>query len=175
MDKSPLKPFNYDLVIPPKRKEDKDHDTIRHPDACWVFNKKPPLFWEPLSAHSIEIKHANMKAALLAGADPNEMDHEPDNRRSYGRPLHCVVHSNGPADFMKENVSLIKLLLEHGADPRLPGPKTAQAWASLGSPLFHVEQLATLPNQGLNELLECSFYQEAYQIMKKAADDLDCK
>ncbi|KAJ5813685.1 uncharacterized protein N7503_000435 [Penicillium pulvis] len=116
-----------------------------------------------------------MKAALHAGANPNEMDHEPDNRRSYGRPLHCVAHGNGPADFMKENIPLTKLLLEYGADPYLPGPKTAQVWASLGTPLCHVEQLATLPNQGLNQLLECGFCQEAYQIMEKAADDLDSK
>ncbi|KAJ5647703.1 hypothetical protein N7490_004075 [Penicillium lividum] len=93
-----------------------------------------------------------MKAALLAGAGSNEMDREPDNRRSYGRPLHCVVHSKGPADFLKENIPLIRLLLEHGADPRLPGPYTLPVFCSLGSPLHHVIQKATIPDQCFKEL-----------------------
>ncbi|KAJ5760227.1 hypothetical protein N7520_007383 [Penicillium odoratum] len=115
-----------------------------------------------------------MKAALLAGANPNEMDHEPDDRRSYGRPLHCVV-GDGPADFLKDNIPLIRLLLEHGADPRLPGPYVVPVSCSLGTPLHNVMQMATIPGHGFEELFECGFYQEAYRIMKQAADDLDSR
>ncbi|KAJ5627604.1 hypothetical protein N7490_009832 [Penicillium lividum] len=116
-----------------------------------------------------------MRAALLAGADPNEMDHEPVNIRSYGRPLHCVVHSNGPQNYMIDNIPLIELLLEYGADPRLPGPEVLPVNAGLGSPLHHAKLLATFPNHGFEELYECGFYQEAYRIMKQAADNLDAR
>ncbi|KAJ5613907.1 hypothetical protein N7528_007561 [Penicillium herquei] len=139
------------------------------------WRPKAPLFWEPLSGHPVEVKLANITAALLAGADPNEMDHEPDHRRSYGRPLHCVVHSNGPSDFLKDNIPVIELLIEHGADPRLPGPKVLPVYSGLGSPLHHAKLLATFPNHGFEELFECGFYQEAYRIMKQAADNLDGK
>lgn len=63
-------------------------------DACfdWVSCKKPPLHWEPLySTNPVELRLANMTAALDAGADPNELDHELYIRRCLGRPLHRCI------------------------------------------------------------------------------------
>ena len=52
----------------------------------WVCEHHPPLFWKPISDHSIEIKLTNMRAAIAAGADVNELDQEADPRLNNGRP-----------------------------------------------------------------------------------------
>ncbi|KAJ5802173.1 uncharacterized protein N7503_004623 [Penicillium pulvis] len=140
---------------------------------AWVHNTKPPLFWEFISAHPISLKLENMKAALSAGADPNEMDHERDPRRSLGRPLHCAMGDWGDPVHVKENIPAIKLLLEHGADPRLPGPEVKPASLGLQSPLEYARRLAMREWRGKGELLDCGYYAEAYRVMKEAADDLD--
>ncbi|KAJ5925407.1 hypothetical protein N7454_008046 [Penicillium verhagenii] len=141
--------------------------------VSWVHTVKPPLFWEPMANHPISLKLSNMKAALSAGADPNEMDHERDRRRSLGRPLHCAIGDWAEPEYMKENIPVIKLLLRHGADPRLPGPEVKPAAFGLQSPLEYARRLAMREWNGVDELFECGYYTEAYRIMKEAADNLD--
>ncbi|KAJ5547104.1 hypothetical protein N7494_004689 [Penicillium frequentans] len=140
---------------------------------AWVHKTKPPLFWEFISTHPISLKLKNMETALSAGADPNEMDHERDPRRSLGRPLHCAMGDWGNPVHVKENIPAIKLLLEHGADPRLPGPEVKPASLGLQSPLEYARRLAMREWRGDDELLDCGYYAEAYRVMKEAADDLD--
>lgn len=88
----------------------------------WVWRCKSPLFWEPISQNPIGVKFANRRAAIAAGADVNELDHDPDPRKSCGRPLDMAVKEDDCnwAD-LKRNIPVIQLLLMHGADPRLEG------------------------------------------------------
>ncbi|KAJ5761995.1 uncharacterized protein N7511_005377 [Penicillium nucicola] len=173
---STIPPFNIDLFFPKSdiiniKKTPESQET----QDAWVHTTQPPLFWEFLAEHPISQKLQNMKAALNAGADPNEMDHERDQRRSLGRPLHCAMSDWGNPDYIKENVPAVKLLLQHGADPRLPGPEVRPVSAGLQSPLEHARRLAMGEWSGVRELFECGYYAEVYQVMKEAADDLDCK
>ncbi|KAJ4418866.1 hypothetical protein N0V82_005313 [Gnomoniopsis sp. IMI 355080] len=144
-------------------------------DACvnWVSCKKPPLHWEALySTSSLELRLANMTAALDAGADPNELDHELNVHRGLGRPLHCCLGGYmawGPPKVIRLNLPLIELLLARGADPRLPGPRYP-------SPLEMARQEAEdndNPDEGEKILQDCGFYAEAYKLLKAAADSLD--
>jgi hypothetical protein len=137
----------------------------------WVCKYKPPLFWEPTTDHPISAKLANMKAAIAAGADVNELDKAPDPRRNYGRPLHFASDCRLNFKYLKENLPLIKLLLESGADPRLPGMmytdsaleevKGSLKWA-LRDERFQPEWKEIIP-----------FLRGAYKLMKEAADRLD--
>ncbi|CAI7581251.1 unnamed protein product [Penicillium glandicola] len=172
MSKIPPFDINSAFSKPETSETSKANEPQETLDA-WVHTTQPPLFWEFIAEHPISLKLANMKAALSAGADPNEMDHERDPRRSLGRPLHCAVGDWGNPDHMKENIPAIKLLLEHGADPRLPGPEVKPAALGLQSPLEHARRLAMGEWRGVDELLECGYYAEAYRVMKEAADDLD--
>lgn len=173
-----LPPFNFDSAFPkPSISEDSKPRHHKEPedtsDLAWVHTTQPPLFWECIAEHQLSLKLSNMKAALLAGADPNEMDHERDPRRSLGRPLHCALGDWGNPEYVKDNIAVIKLLLEHGADPRLPGPEVRPAHLGLQSPLEYARRLAFHEWRGDDELLESGYYEEAYRVMKEAADKLD--
>ncbi|KAJ5106334.1 hypothetical protein N7456_003009 [Penicillium angulare] len=175
MNKPPLPKFNYtpfltSLGLNSSPKSPKQWRT--HPNANWVHTTKPPLFWEPLSTNPLDTKLANIKEALISGADPNEMDHEPDPRRSFGRPLHCTIHDNGDWLYMKDNIPVIELLLEYGADPRLSGPMVLPVSCWLGSPLEDAREMAE-GGWGCEELFRCGFYREAYRVMKLVAVELD--
>ena len=79
-----------------------------------------PLFREPLSNHTVEVKLAAVRAAIEAGADVNQLDDDPTGHNE-GRPLDACLnlpHMAGSAD-VTTNLPVIKMLLEHGADPRL--------------------------------------------------------
>ncbi|TGO09630.1 hypothetical protein BTUL_0159g00160 [Botrytis tulipae] len=78
-----------------------------------------------------------MRAAHESGADPNALDKAPRPGRSMGRPLHYatdVTHF----DFMPryENLPIVELLLEFGADPRMEGMGETRE-----SPLEDVERI----------------------------------
>ncbi|KAJ5769465.1 hypothetical protein N7520_004024 [Penicillium odoratum] len=171
---SKIPPFDFNLAFPkPETWLTSKPDESQENTEAWVQNTQPPLFWEFIAEHPISLKLKNIKGALSAGADPNEMDHERDPRRSLGRPLHCALGDWGNPDYVKENIPVIKLLLGYGADPRLPGPQVKPASLGLQSPVEYARRLAMREWKGANELLECGFYAEAYRVMKEAADDLD--
>lgn len=148
-------------------------------DICfnWISCKKPPLHWEPLySTNPIEVKLANMTAALDAGADPNELDHELHVRECLGRPLHCCIgglNAWGSPHIIRLNLPLIELLLSRGVDPRLQGPGLRPR---LPSPLemvrLEVEENSN-PDDGEKMLQDCGFYAEALKMLRSAADALD--
>jgi hypothetical protein len=100
----------------------------------WIQTHKPPMFVTPLSRDPPEVRAAAMEAALKEpGADLNEFDHDlRDNMRHAGRVLHCCVfddiyedhnmgHEDDPYYGNWYNLPVIKILLRHGADPRLYG------------------------------------------------------
>lgn len=185
-------PSDCHINISPKQREDGLASWRRHgleppTDLCmdWISCKKPPLHWEPLySRDPVPARLARMTAALDAGADPDELDHELDVRRCLGRPLHCCVGGRGawgPPRIVRSNLPLVELLLSRGADPRLPGPgpgtpRPMGASSRLPSALEmvrrEVEDNAT-PDDGERELRECGFYAEALRVLKSAADLLD--
>lgn len=138
----------------------------------WVWKHHHPLFWEPISDHPIDTKLANTRAAIAAGADVNELDQEVDPRRNNGRPLHFALSSTiNNFKYLKENLPVIKLLLESGADPRLQGMRyTASALEEAMNELRGVHHNKCFQP----EFAEVKpFYQEAYKLLKQAADELD--
>lgn len=138
----------------------------------WVWKHHPPLFWEPISGHPIDLKVANIRAAIAAGANVNELDWEVAPRRNNGRSLHLALSSTiNNFKYLKENLPVLKLLLESGADPRLPGI------GNTGSPLEEaMNELRTIyRNERFQpEWLEVKpFFQAAYKLLKQAAGELD--
>jgi hypothetical protein len=138
----------------------------------WVYKYKPPLFWQPLTDHPVKDKLANMRVAIVLGADVNELDKEPDPRRNYGRPLHFASDASRiQFKYLKEHLPLIELLLEKGADPRQPGMMYTDSAleevkfslkGALRNECFQPEWKEVIP-----------FLREAYKVMKEAADRLD--
>ncbi|KAI9650605.1 hypothetical protein NHQ30_000623 [Ciborinia camelliae] len=61
-------------------------------------------------------------AALESGYDPNEMDNTSQSERSTGRTLHYAT-GYITFDYSRrcENLLVVELLLNYGADPRMPG------------------------------------------------------
>jgi hypothetical protein len=125
----------------------------------WVTESKSPLHYEPLSNHSIDVKLAAMTSAIAAGADVNELDHDVDPRRNRGTPLHCCL-SDIAAD-PSSNLPLVRLLLEHGADPSIPGTEGSRTGSSVEEARA-MSQVTDLP-AGWHE-----FYAQATEILEDA-------
>ena len=83
--------------------------------------QRSPLITEPLSTHSVETMLAACRAAISNGEDVNALDTLPHVGHNEGRPLNaCLRQTHMPgAKSIVENLPVIELLLEHGADPRL--------------------------------------------------------
>jgi hypothetical protein len=137
-------------------------------EALWIYTTRPPLFWEPISGHPLPVKLASMKAALAAGADPNELDHEPRPERNRGRPLHLATdHLYTTLSHLPpgENLPVVELLLEHGADPRLKGLQF------MNSPLERLRQIVRYNNPGAGKAID--FFRRALDIMEVRGRELD--
>lgn len=136
----------------------------------WVVTHKPPLFTAALSLDSASDKAAAVEAALRAGADPNELDHNPP-KSNRGRALAYFVNAdvhyeiNGNTDGMLNNLPAIEVMLRYGADPRLAvpfiGAHSAWIYAANGQRDGHWPE----------------FYDPAWQMLDQAAKALDgeCK
>jgi len=131
-----------------------------------------PLLTQPMSYEPIETRLAAMRAALSDGFSPNELDKRP---RGVGRPLDCTIEDGWPADFahLKQNLPIVHLLLEAGADPRLPSRDPSgrspidslEAWFTqyeIRGDEFGPEHLGLKP-----------FFEKALEAMKKVADELN--
>lgn len=141
--------------------------TMSEPD--WIENARPPLFVAALSLDSPEVKAAMVEAALRAGEDPNELDHNMSKGCNRGRALACFVDwelhywLHKTYDGMINNLPAIEIMLRHGADPRLASPFLASK-----SALAHVRwAVETEPD------LAPSFFEAASKMLKSAAADLD--
>lgn len=136
-------------------------------DHDWIRNYKPPLFVAALSLDKAEVKAAAVEAALRAGADPNELDHDMGKMRNHGRVLAFFVNwdlhykTNGNLDGMVNNLTSIEILLHYGADPRLDAP-----FIGPQSALLHLQSAR-------DNNVAPDFYKAAGRMLEKAAMDLD--
>lgn len=135
----------------------------------WIENARPPLFVAALSLDPPEVKAAVVEAALRAGEDPNELDHNMSKMCNRGRALACFVNwdlhyrLHKTYDGMINNLPAIEIMLRHGADPRLASPFLASR-----SALAHVRwAIETEPE------LAPSFFEAASKMMESVAADLD--
>ncbi|KAF2993982.1 hypothetical protein E8E13_001373 [Curvularia kusanoi] len=83
--------------------------------------RRSALIAEPLSIHSTEEMLAACRAAIANGEDVNAPDTHPHRGYNEGRPLDACLRQTHMASSksLLENIPVIELLLEHGADPRL--------------------------------------------------------
>jgi hypothetical protein len=136
-----------------------------------VFTEKPPLLWEPISENPLEVRLANMRAAITAGADPNELDGPKKHR--VGRPLHYALCNSAFVNYktLMQNLPIVELLLESGADPRLLALSYKSPIDDLSVWLKNYEVMCAV---WTTEDLELKpLYEAAYKAMKKVADKLD--
>lgn len=127
-----------------------------------------PLHWEIVSGHSMDEKLSNMRAALKSGADPNALDKAPRPERSMGPPLHYPTDTLH-FDFMPrhENLPIVELSLEYGADPRMEGMV-----GSRESPLEDVERIVKTNYPKLGER-DMEFFKAALMGMEEKARELE--
>ncbi|TGO26761.1 hypothetical protein BPAE_0053g00140 [Botrytis paeoniae] len=130
------------------------------PTKPFKFIEGLPFHWEIVSNYLITGKLSNMRAAFKSGADPNALDKVRRAEQSMGRPLHCatvVTHF----DFMPryENLPIVELLLEFGADPRMEGMGGTRE-----SPLEDVERIVETNYPKLGER-DIKFFKAAFVVM----------
>jgi hypothetical protein len=95
--------------------------------------KQSPLITVPLTARTTPEKLSAMREAIASGHDVNAHDDEPVLGYNEGRPLDACfnnVHMAHGAR-VQDNLPVVELLLEHGADPRL------KARSQLHPPIYH--------------------------------------
>ncbi|KAI4701458.1 hypothetical protein J4E81_003198 [Alternaria sp. BMP 2799] len=133
-----------------------------------------PLLTQPMSYEPIETRLAAMRAALSEGFFPNELDKRP---RGVGRPLDCAIEDGWPADFthLKQNLPIVHLLLEAGADPRLPS-RDPPGRSPIDSLEAWFKQYEIRGHEFGAEHLELKpFFEKALEAMKKVADELNAQ
>jgi len=107
-----------------------------------------------------------MKAALASGADPNELDHEPRAEKNLGRPLHLAIeYTSSNLSRLHENLPVVELLLQHGADPRLGGMQGRY------SPLEDLRRVVAYNDPTMREAM--GFFKEVLEMMEVKARELD--
>ena len=132
----------------------------------WIVTARPPLFIEPISGHPIQEKLSAMKTALASGADPNELDHQPRAERNQGRPLHMAIeYTMGDLSRLHENLPVVELLLQHGADPRLPG-----MWGR-PAPMEDLKLVLEFDDGTLR--VARPFFRDALELMERKAGELE--
>lgn len=130
----------------------------------WVATHKPPLFTAALSLDSASDKAIAVEAALRAGADPNEFDHElPRDNKGWAlaffvdAELHHDI--NGTMDGMLNNLPAIEVMLRYGADPRLRAP--------------YIGPQSALAIAFYNQKTAPEFYEAAWKMLDQAAEALE--
>lgn len=138
-------------------------------DPGWIERAQPPLFVAALSLDPPAVKAAAVEAALRAGADPNELDHDLGRGMHCARALACFVDPErhhelrGTHDGMRNNLPAIEAMLRHGADPRLASP-------------FHASKSALAHVRWARERepdLAPDFFEAASRMLESAAAELD--
>lgn len=137
-----------------------------------AYKDSYPLFYYAMSYAPLEIRIAAIRAAIAAGADPNKLDRGPLN---VGRPLHYAVCDMAMIDVnqLKQNLPIVELLLEAGADPRLINrtPISRSPIKELEDWFRAYEQCHVTMSQ--EELGLYDFYAKALNAMKEVARRLD--
>jgi hypothetical protein len=90
-----------------------------------------------------------------------------------GSPLHYALCDSAFVNYktLKQNLPVVKLLLEAGADPRLPALSYKSPIDDLSVWLYHYEVNST--GWHTEDLELKPLYEVAYKAMKKVADKLD--
>jgi hypothetical protein len=112
------------------------------------------------------------QTGLSAGFSPNELDRRP---RGIGRPLEYAICNYAFVDYsqLKQNPPIIQLLLEAGADPRLPS-RNPRGWSPINSLEAWFKQYKTNKDQWATQGLELKlFFEKPLEAMMKARDELD--
>lgn len=159
-----------------------------------------PLFYWPIADAPLATKLTHLRAALAAGHDPNATDRSPNPKRRPGRPAGrstsawTWARSAGWATPRRGCTTMcpsLRCCWTRGADPRLEGvperphvpgyPKRPVDDARLSVEYlreqWRVRQREEKEGSDacLLERRELEFYEEAYRLMKEAADRLDGK
>lgn len=128
------------------------------------------LFREAVSNKPLETRLALMRTALAAGFSPNELDRRP---RAEGRALDWAICDGRSVDYavLKQNLPVVELLLEAGADPRLPSRNGSSPIDSLEA---WFRQYEIHRDTWAEEDLELKpFFEKALVAMKRTRDELD--
>jgi hypothetical protein len=138
------------------------------------FRPRPPLHCLCMSGDPLEVRLLAIQEALASGEDPNELGGWPNP--GVARPLHyaisdCVQHDQAQ---LKQNLPVIELLLEAGADPRLPDLHGQSPIEELEGWFREYRKSGHLSWEP--ESLELKpFFEAALETLKKAALGLDGK
>lgn len=133
----------------------------------WVATQKSPLFTAALGLDSAPDKAAAADAALRAGTDPNELDHDFGKIRNRGRALAFFVNMdlhhevNGSLDGVVNNLPAIEVMLRHGADPRL------------GAPLFGPPGALRCVVSARRRSCAPEFFEAAWRMLDEVAETLE--
>jgi hypothetical protein len=137
------------------------------------FRDSAPLYYWAMSYAPVETRLEGIRAAIAAGADLDRIDR--GQRLRVGRPLHYAVTDMAMVDVnqLMQNLPIVELLLEAGADPRLVNRPPASR-----SPIEELEgEFGCLQKNYKNlseqELGLYDFYEKALAAMKKVAERLD--
>ncbi|KZM20152.1 hypothetical protein ST47_g8720 [Ascochyta rabiei] len=137
------------------------------------YRVSPPLHVQCISNAPLDDRLSALRAALAAGADPNELG----GWKNPGtcRPLHYAIDDSAQHDYrqLKLNFPVVEALLEAGADPRLPDLRPGRR-----SPIQELEGWFEAYESGhagwcAEDLEMCPFYEKALRAMKKVAKELD--
>ncbi|KKY30061.1 hypothetical protein UCDDA912_g10006 [Diaporthe ampelina] len=143
-----------------------------HQPECHHQRQGSAIFWAPVSRYHLRCKLAALLAALQEGADPNEEESEPRLVLRSGRPLDlCLDYTKADVadQSLLNNIPVIQMLLDHGADPRLdPIPPLKHLPACPVKPVEQARREAAAAKGPMKR-----FYEEAHRVLKKAADRLD--
>lgn len=132
--------------------------------------QRSALITEPLSSHSVDTMLAACRAAIANGEDVNALDTVPQLVYNEGRPLDaCLRQAHMPGKkSINENLPVIELLLEHGADPRLYSRSVGpQAIPMLLARRYAVDEEETEENR--------AFWVRVLRLFEEAIVKIDAK
>lgn len=142
---------------------------------CHRKREGSAIFWAPGSEFAIRCKLAEILVALENGMNPNEEESQPMLQLRSGRPLDLCLNDSKAMNSdtsLLNNIPVIQMLLDYGADPRLdPIPIMKGACGLPLKPIEEVQNLAKFEEPGPMK----RFYEEAYLVLKKATDRLNSK
>ncbi|KAF1970342.1 hypothetical protein BU23DRAFT_649875 [Bimuria novae-zelandiae CBS 107.79] len=140
------------------------------------------LATDPLRNHSAATKLAVMRIAIKNGDRVNDVDCHPHIGNNEGRPLDACLnlsHMSKGID-VTENLPIIELLLQHGADPRLKSRSMSSTPHSTAR--FYAEQAPALTEKAakfwnrvvelFHELIKIFERQEAESMDTEALEEV---
>lgn len=139
---------------------------------CHGERQGSAIFWASTSCYSLRCKLAELLVALEDGANPNEEESMLPPQARSGRPLDVCLDdtkSDMAEKSLLNNIPVIQMLLDYGADPRLdPIPKLKGLPPCPLKPVEEAPRQARVAKGPMKE-----FYEEAHRVLKKSADRLD--